>query len=316
MRVYRGLSFVLHTTYMRILVGFLLICLGWWPVLALEVARADTMTAAPVASGTIMPHLPPKPVVPMPVPVPVPVGASPLPPPRAAALAMDPGTQCRVAGIEAGRTAGIPDHLMSAIARVESGRRGANGQVNPWPWSINVEGTDHIYDTREQAIAAVRGFRSAGVRSIDVGCMQINLLHHPDAFASLEQAFDPVVNTTYAAHFLKDLFEQTGSWPKATAGYHSLTQALGDPYQRKVASVMAEEAGSDAIAGGNGAHLAMGQSALGQSALGIFGMAPPIPARMLGNHSDNVHIILSTNATAGRDLAAYRMMPVRVAGRP
>jgi hypothetical protein len=33
-----------------------------------------------------------------------------------------------------------------------------------------------------------------GVRSIDIGCMQINLVHHPDAFGSLEAGFDPITN--------------------------------------------------------------------------------------------------------------------------
>ena len=37
-----------------------------------------------------------------------------------------------------------------------------------------------------------RAAAAAGERNIDVGCMQINLMHHPDAFASLEEAFEPV----------------------------------------------------------------------------------------------------------------------------
>ena len=45
----------------------------------------------------------------------------------------------------------------------------------------------------------MNSYRAQGARSIDVGCMQVNLLHHADAFASLEQAFDPVANARYAA---------------------------------------------------------------------------------------------------------------------
>ena len=41
-----------------------------------------------------------------------------------------------------------------------------------------------------------------GARSFDVGCFQINYRWHGDAFASLEEMFDPLVNTRYAARFL------------------------------------------------------------------------------------------------------------------
>ncbi len=68
---------------------------------------------------------------------------------------------------------------------------------------------------RPQAVAAVRAMQARGIQSIDVGCGQINLMHHPDAFASLEQAFDPQANAVYAARFLKELFAQTGDWNKA-----------------------------------------------------------------------------------------------------
>ena len=33
-----------------------------------------------------------------------------------------------------------------------------------------------------------------GVSSVDAGCTQINLRHHPAAFAYLKEAFDPVAN--------------------------------------------------------------------------------------------------------------------------
>ena len=76
---------------------------------------------------------------------------------------------------------------------------------HPWPWTVNAEGQGAFYDTKAEAVAAVRAMQARGVRSIDVGCGQINLMHHPDAFASLEQAFDPQANAAYAARFLKEL---------------------------------------------------------------------------------------------------------------
>ena len=81
--------------------------------------------------------------------------------------------------------------------------------------------------TKAQAVAAVRALQARGVRSIDVGCMQINLMHHPNAFQSLEDAFDPQKNATYAARFLNQLFDQTRDWSKAAGMYHSATPELG-----------------------------------------------------------------------------------------
>ena len=64
--------------------------------------------------------------------------------------------------------------------------------------------------------------------------MQVNLMHHPDAFTSLDQAFDPVANATFAVRFLSTLYRSRGSWPKAIASYHSDTPQIAGDYQRRV----------------------------------------------------------------------------------
>jgi hypothetical protein len=85
-----------------------------------------------------------------------------------------------------------------------------------------------------EAITAVQAFQASGIRSIDVGCAQVNLLHHPGAFSSLAAAFDPQANADYAARFLRALHASTGNWPLAAAAYHSQTPELGRVYARKV----------------------------------------------------------------------------------
>lgn len=151
--------------------------------------------------------------------------------------APSPAAQCRAAIGAAERTAGIPERLMQAIGVIESGRRDETGIRTAYPWTINAEGAGSYYATKAEAIAAVNALRARGVRSIDVGCMQVNMMYHSDAFASLEEAFDPPANAAYAARFLLRLFAQTGSWPGATAGYHSLTPGVGTEYARKVLAV-------------------------------------------------------------------------------
>lgn len=145
------------------------------------------------------------------------------------------GLLCRQAVAQAERSYGLPPHLLEAIALVESGRKDPlSGAVEPWPWTLDAAGEGRFYASKAEAVAAVQDFQAKGVKAIDVGCMQINLLHHPHAFASLEQAFDPVANADYAARFLSELHAQLGSWEEAAAHYHSTTPALAADYRRKV----------------------------------------------------------------------------------
>ena len=120
-----------------------------------------------------------------------------------------PNQLCRQAIAAAERAHGIPANLLAAIARVESGRRDeVTGTFNPWPWTINMDGQGSFYDNKAQAFAAATAMRPRATRSIDVGCMQISLVFHPDAFASLMQAFDPPSNADYGARYLGAAFRE------------------------------------------------------------------------------------------------------------
>lgn len=131
--------------------------------------------------------------------------------------------------------AALPPGLLAAIARVESGRWDAQAQrVAPWPWALNAAGSGELAPSREAAVRRVREHLGRGTRSVDVGCMQVNLRHHPDAFASLDEAFDPAANVAYAARFLLELHRRHGAWPAAIARYHSGTPERGEEYLRRV----------------------------------------------------------------------------------
>jgi len=146
-----------------------------------------------------------------------------------------PFADCEAAIAAVEKTPHIPDKLMPAISRVESGRLDpVTKRVRAWPWTINVEGAGFFFDAKDQAVAAVRALQARGVRSIDIGCMQVNLMHHPTAFASLDEAFEPAVNARYAAQFLMALYRQTGDWSLAAANYHSANVDRGEDYQRRV----------------------------------------------------------------------------------
>ena len=133
---------------------------------------------------------------------------------------------------------GIPARLLGAISLAESGRFDPGSQATiAWPWTVNASGDSRYYATKSQAIAGVRRLKARGVRNIDVGCMQVNLMHHPKAFASLEAAFDPATNVAYAARYLKKLQGKSGSWVSAVASYHSGDMRRGHPYMLRVLKI-------------------------------------------------------------------------------
>ena len=128
--------------------------------------------------------------------------------------------------------------LLAAIGVVESGRRDPRtGLRESWPWTVTAAGVGTFYPGKREAVAAVEALRAKGVGSIDVGCMQVNLLHHPTAFRDLDQAFDPAANALYAGRFLAGLYARLGEWPAAAAAYHSMTPELGARYGKLIAAV-------------------------------------------------------------------------------
>ena len=220
----------------------------------------------------------------------------------------DPGLACRGAIAAAEREAGIPPGLLQAIGRVESGRRDpVTGRFAPWPWTINAEGRGMYLPTREAAIAEVRQLQARGVRIIDVGCMQVNLHHHPNAFPTLEQAFDPVTNARYAARFLGELHATRQDWARAAGHYHSQTPERAEPYRARVLAAWAQE---QQRPGGDAAAEAMALAAL-SAARGATGLA---------NGGDRARIIPlpagGAGAGQGRGLDAYRSAPIMMVGRP
>jgi soluble lytic murein transglycosylase-like protein len=129
----------------------------------------------------------------------------------------------------------LPRDLLTAISHAESGKWDDKEQaIIAWPWTVTSGGTGRYFPDKQSAIDHVRDLQRQGVRNIDVGCMQVNLRYHPDAFSSLEQAFDPNTNALYAAKFLGELQSSNKSWSEAIKRYHSANPRHGDPYHERV----------------------------------------------------------------------------------
>ena len=146
---------------------------------------------------------------------------------------------CDQAARYAADNSDVPLEILLAVARVETGRT-QNNQLLPWPWTVNLQGKGHWFDTADQAIDFADSQLAIGVENFDVGCFQINLRWHGAEFSTFGDVFDPQTNATYAAKFLTELYESEGSWKQAVAAFHSRTPELAAEYLQNIEEVYAQ----------------------------------------------------------------------------
>ncbi len=147
-------------------------------------------------------------------------------------------TLCGAATHATERQANLPERVLQAIAIVESGRWNDRDNTHAaWPWTVTSGSQEWYLDTKQQAIAQVESLLNAGVRNIDVGCMQLNLRYHREYFNNLTQMFDPLRNVSYAATYLKKLRKNTPDWITAVGNYHSTTPKYHDRYRKRFVAI-------------------------------------------------------------------------------
>lgn len=146
---------------------------------------------------------------------------------------------CDAAARYAASQTGVPLSVLLAITRTETGRK-HGGKFAPWPWTVNMEGAGKWFDDVDQALAYVERHHSAGARSFDVGCFQLNYKWHGQNFSSIPNMFDPRENALYAASFLRNLYGELGDWEKAAGAYHSRTKKYADRYKKRFRSLRAQ----------------------------------------------------------------------------
>ncbi|MFO1210952.1 MAG: hypothetical protein U1E40_17320, partial [Amaricoccus sp.] len=151
----------------------------------------------------------------------------------------DPSDLCERAIVDGARRGGVPPEVLHAVALTETGRH-RDGRMRAWPWAVNREGKGYWFDTREEALAFAQKSLEEGRPSFDVGCVQINYRWHGHAFPSLEAMFDPEWTATYAAQFLRTLYEERGSWSEAAGAYHSLEPEEAAPYRARFDRLLAD----------------------------------------------------------------------------
>ena len=120
----------------------------------------------------------------------------------------------------------VPLGILFAVGLTETGIDG-----NLHAYALNMEGNTVYSLDKRQAIERFNAARAAGMKLIDVGCMQLNWYFHGESFSSVADMLDPHRNVDYAARFLSDLKDREGSWTMAVARYNAGKN--NDPAQRR-----------------------------------------------------------------------------------
>ncbi len=115
----------------------------------------------------------------------------------------------------------IPPGVLYSVALQESRMRLRSRQTRPWPWTLNVAGVPRRYPTRIAAYKGLTFYLERGIRSIDVGLMQVNWRYHQDKLGTPWQALDPYHNVRTGAKILATEYRETQDWFKAIGRYHS-----------------------------------------------------------------------------------------------
>lgn len=143
---------------------------------------------------------------------------------------------CDRAAKVAASEVGVPLGVLLSLTRTETGRL-SDGQLQPWPWTVNMEGQGYWFADETTARGFVFRHFKMGARNFDVGCFQLNYKWHGDAFRSIEAMFDPRENALYAARFLLSHKSPNGSWAEAAGAYHSKTPKYAKAYESRFAEI-------------------------------------------------------------------------------
>lgn len=145
---------------------------------------------------------------------------------------------CDAAARRAAMKSGVPEAVLLALTRTETGRNRGQG-LEPWPWAVNQAGQGYWFPDADSALQFVEAQVAFGYGNLDIGCFQLNHRWHSEGFASLAAMFDPMANARYAAAYLLEKYRETGDWTAAAGAYHSGTEIHAERYRARFETVMA-----------------------------------------------------------------------------
>jgi Transglycosylase SLT domain len=154
--------------------------------------------------------------------------------------AMEDGRDiCRDAAVSVSASTGVPYDVLMALSLTETGR-GSSGQMQAWPWAVHFDGQGHWFNTMQEAVDFSETALANGATNIDLGCFQLNIRWHAEAFSSVADMIDPENNARYAAEYLAKLYHDKGDWAVAAGAYHSRNPENAATYRAKFEVILAE----------------------------------------------------------------------------
>ncbi|WP_114395579.1 transglycosylase SLT domain-containing protein [Oleisolibacter albus] len=124
----------------------------------------------------------------------------------------------------------IPRGMLLAVSLVETG-----GGGEPAAYAVNVRGRATIGKTESDAVRHLRDHKGKIQDAAYAGCMQLSVEHHKKSFQPVEKIVNPEANVRYAARYLIQLRNETGSWAAAVARYNGASSPkVAQAYQCKI----------------------------------------------------------------------------------
>lgn len=127
----------------------------------------------------------------------------------------------------------VPPTLFFAMIKQESRKvtklEGRTFKL-PWPWVINHRGTPYFFDTKHEAVKFAKQILNNGDKRFDVGLGQLNWRYHGHKFQNMDMAFEPYINLTIAARYLREQFDNPNcnNWELVVGCYHRPGQTEKD----------------------------------------------------------------------------------------
>src|SRR3546814_188966 len=119
----------------------------------------------------------------------------------------------------------IPTDLLLAMGMVESGLN---------PFAINLAGRAKLPDNVAAAELLLVDADGHHYRDVTIGCMQLHARWHKASFGNQpERMLDAAANVDYAAHYLRRLYKDEGSWRVAVGRYNAGSKG-GRAYNRYI----------------------------------------------------------------------------------
>ena len=128
--------------------------------------------------------------------------------------------------------------LLYSLAIAESGIERQEGTISPWPWVIRAPDTRGYYDTKAEALKALKWFQSRYGEMIDIGMGQVNIRWNGHRVDRPEQLMDPKTNLEVMAQILSEAIDSTDNPELGIGRYYTWSdESRAKRYGKRVLAI-------------------------------------------------------------------------------